>query len=100
MPPLITGIMAAIKKEPDIVLGNCIGNNLFNILFVLGTSAVIFPIHAGNSLWIDVAAMLFLTAFIFLVSLLHKSLRRKPGIFLLFIYIVYLVTKMWMALAV
>ena len=99
MPELITSIMAAIKKEPDIVLGNCIGSNLFNILFVLGISTVISPIRTDNSLWIDVAVMLFLTAFIFLISLLHKKLRRKTGIFLLCIYVVYLVTKVWMALA-
>jgi cation:H+ antiporter len=93
MPELITSIVAARKKEPEIVLGNCIGSNIFNILLVLGLSSVISPIPADSGLWIDVAAMLVLTLFVFSMSLLHKKLRRLTGIFLLTGYAAYLAYK-------
>jgi cation:H+ antiporter len=93
MPELITSIIAATKKEPDIVLGNCIGSNIFNILLVLGLSSVISPIPTDVSLWLDVAIMLILTTFVFIISWVRKTLRRKTGIFLLLAYVSYLVYK-------
>ena len=93
MPELITSIMAALKKEPDIVLGNCIGSNIFNILLVLGFSSVIFPIAVESRLWIDVAAMLILTIFVLIVALVKKKLHRGMGIFLLLSYIAYILYK-------
>ncbi|HML37910.1 MAG TPA: sodium:calcium antiporter, partial [Bacillota bacterium] len=93
MPELITSIVAARKREPEIVLGNCIGSNIFNILLVLGCSSVISPISSDSSLWIDVIAMLALTFFVFVMSLLHKKLKRPTGIFLLTGYVAYLTFK-------
>lgn len=99
MPELITSIMAARKNEHEIVLGNCIGSNIFNILLVLGVSSTITPIAVEEKLWFDVASMLFLTVFIFMVSLLRKRLQRRTGIFLLAGYVVYLVIKVLSALS-
>lgn len=93
MPELITSVMAALKKEPDIVLGNCIGSNIFNILLVLGMSSVISPIAVDNTLWIDVVAMLVLTVLVFVISLTRKRLQKGTGIFLLVTYIVYILFK-------
>ncbi len=93
MPELITSIMAALKKEPDIVLGNCIGSNIFNILLVLGLSSVISPIDVEAALWIDAAVMIALTVFVLLVSCFRKAIRRNTGILLLSVYIIYLVFK-------
>ncbi len=93
MPELITSIIAAVKKEPDIVLGNCIGSNIFNILLVLGLSSVISPIPTDVSLWLDVAIMLILTIFVFIISWVRKSIKRRTGIFLLFAYVSYLIYK-------
>ncbi|KPU43524.1 inner membrane protein YrbG [Oxobacter pfennigii] len=93
MPELITSVMAAVKKEPDIILGNCIGSNIFNILLVLGLSTVISPIPTDMSLWLDIAVMTILTIIIFVISWARKSIKRQTGIFLLFIYISYLVYK-------
>ncbi len=98
MPELITSIIAAVKKEPDIVLGNCIGSNIFNILLVLGLSSVISPITTEAALWLDVSIMLILTIFVFIVSLVRKRVRRGAGGFLLIIYISYLVYKVITAL--
>ncbi len=93
LPELITSIIAAKKKEPDIILGNCIGSNIFNILLVLGCSSLISPIRVDFSLWVDVAIMITLTVFIFVISWFRKSIKRKTGVFLLLAYIFYLVFK-------
>ncbi len=90
MPELITGIMAAIKKEPDIVLGNCIGSNIFNILPVLGLSSLISPISVEGTLFIDIIIMIVLTAFVLYVSRKHKTIGRSAGIVLLSTYIGYI----------
>lgn len=93
MPELITSIMAAIKKEPDIVLGNCIGSNIFNILLVLGLSSIISPIQMEAALWLDILIMGVLTVFVFAISWFRKTIRRRSGIILLLTYISYLVFK-------
>lgn len=93
MPELITSIMAAVKKEPDIVLGNCIGSCIFNILLVLGVSSMISPIPSDGSLVVDIVIMGVITIFIFIISWLRKKIRRRTGLLLLFIYISYLVYK-------
>lgn len=97
MPELITSIMAAVKKEPDIVLGNCIGSNIFNILLVLGLSSIISPIPTDPTIWLDIIMMVVLTIFVLLISWARKSIRRRTGIFLLLIYVLYLVYKIFSA---
>lgn len=98
MPELITSIVAAKKKEHEIVLGNCIGSNIFNILLVLGVSSTISPIAVEERLKFDVASMLFLTVVIFVMSLLRKKLQRRTGVFLLMGYILYLAIKVFSAI--
>lgn len=99
MPELITSMMAAIKKEPEIVLGNCIGSNIFNILLVLGLSSAISPIPVEKGLIPDAITMVALTVFVFLVSLIGKRVRKGAGIFLLFFYVTYIAYKVVSALA-
>ena len=99
MPELITSIMAARKREHEIVLGNCIGSNIFNILLVLGVSSTISPIAVEERLQFDVASMLFLTVVIFMMSLLRKKLQRRTGVFLLIGYIAYLAIKVFSAIS-
>lgn len=100
MPELVTSIIAVRKKEPDIVLGNCIGSILFNILLVLGTSTVISPITGDAGIVFDIAAMLTVTTFIFLVSRLRRRLYRITGIIFLMGYSAYLTIKIITALGI
>ena len=93
LPELIASIIAAIKKEPDIVLGNCIGSNIFNILLVLGLSSLISPITVENLLWVDVIILVAITLFVFIISAVRKSVRRPTGIILLIIYVAYIIYK-------
>ncbi len=93
MPEIITSIMAVRKKEPEIVLGNCIGSNIFNILLILGVSSAISPISVDAGLWIDAAAMVANTVFVLVVSVAHRQVRRPAGIVLVVAYVGYLVFK-------
>lgn len=93
LPELVASIIAVIKKEPDIVLGNCIGSNIFNILLVLGVSSLISPIPVENLLWIDVIIFVAITLFVFIISAVRKSVRRPTGIILLLIYVAYIIYK-------
>ncbi|MDF2871774.1 MAG: sodium:proton exchanger [Anaerocolumna sp.] len=95
MPELVTSIIAVIKKEPDIVMGNCIGSNLFNILFVLGISTTISPISIEKSLWIDLVITILLTIYIFIVSVIRKKLNRIDGILLFVTYLGFMTYKIF-----
>ena len=82
LPELITSLMAVKKKEPDIVLGNYIGSNLFNILLVLGLSSVINPISVQGNMTFDMLYMILLTAIVFIISFFIKKVPRLFGILL------------------
>ena len=93
LPELVTSIMAALKKEVDLAVGNIIGSNIFNIFFVLGLTAVIVPIRFSSSILIDVIFLLIATAFLFIfmfTSGKHKLDKWEGTVFLLG-YIVYII---------
>ncbi|MBE6133735.1 MAG: hypothetical protein E7178_03610 [Erysipelotrichaceae bacterium] len=89
LPELVTSVVAARKGENDIALGNVVGSNIFNILFVLGVSASINPLTTGKEIVVDLITMMVVTSLLFLVSL-NKKLDRKIGIIFLLIYVLYL----------
>ncbi|MGL5084202.1 MAG: calcium/sodium antiporter [Clostridium sp.] len=95
LPELVTSMMAAIKQENDIALGNVLGSNIFNILLILGTSATISPIAVASQLGIDliflIVVTLILGGFMFLGKNTESKLSRKEGIALVTIYIGYVV---------
>lgn len=98
MPELITSIIAARKKEPDIVLGNCIGSNIFNILLVLGISSAIHQIRVADGLLFDFVSILLVTILVFIISVTRKQLQRPVGIVLFAAYAAYLTVKVFLAL--
>lgn len=98
MPELITSIVAARKKEHEIVLGNCIGSNIFNILLVLGISSTINPITGEDGLGVDFVIIVSLTLFLGLMSFFKKQIRRPAGVVLLIAYVLYLGSKVVLAL--
>lgn len=57
-PELAASIVAALKKEPDIAIGNIVGSNIYNILCILGAAGLIAPINAGGVAWLDLSVML------------------------------------------
>jgi len=89
LPELVTSAIAAKKGENEIALGNVIGSNIFNSLFVLGIAGVINPLTSGSQVLIDVIVMLSVTVLVFAFALTGK-ISRKHGIVLLSVYVLYL----------
>lgn len=91
LPELVTSIIAALKKESEIALGNIIGSNIFNILFVLGASATISPIGVNSALFTDMIILIVFTIIVLIFALTHFTIGKREGIFLAISYIVYMV---------
>lgn len=91
LPELVTTLTAAIKKHSDLALGNIIGSNIFNILFVLGISSLIQPIAIDNALLFDALLMVNAMLILWLFSFSHqKTIVRMEAIFLIGLYLAYL----------
>lgn len=91
LPELVTSITAAIKKESEIALGNIIGSNIFNIMFVLGISSTISPISINNNIIVDIVLMILVTFVVLIFATTHKrKINRIEGSVLLAIYLAYL----------
>ena len=94
IPELAASIIAVLKKEKAISLGNLIGSNIFNILAVVGITSIITPITANDSeLYThDIYWMLGISLILPLLVFLPKKmqLERKSGIILLILYVVFL----------
>ncbi len=93
LPEIAASGMAAYKGRTDIAVGNVIGSNIFNLLWVLGLSAIIRPIGFSVDLNIDIIILFVITiVLLFLVYLGKKNiLGRIEGLVLIFLYIIYLV---------
>lgn len=91
LPELVTSIVAARKKQVDIAVGNAVGSNIFNILFILGASSAISPISAvGNAFALVDAGILFgITLLTLLFILPKKKLSLPAGIPMVLVYIGY-----------
>jgi len=91
LPELVTSVAAAVKKQNDIAIGNIVGSNIFNILFVLGVSAVISPLPVAGPMLVDIAVLIALTGLLFVVSRTHYRVGRIEGTALVLAYAAYMV---------
>lgn len=91
LPELITSITAALKKKSEIALGNIVGSNIFNILFVLGVSATISPLAVNDKIFTDIALMIILTAVLLIFSRSKFKISKVEGGILAAVYIAYLI---------
>ncbi|WP_303836148.1 calcium/sodium antiporter [Ruminococcus flavefaciens] len=89
LPELVTSIVAARKGEVDMALGNVVGSNIFNILFVLGIAATISPIAFTVQNTIDTAVLIAMSLFVLLLCAPKKKLVRWHGGLMLAIYAGY-----------
>lgn len=78
LPELVTSVTAAIKGKADIAMGNIVGSNIFNILFVVGTTAVITPVVYNSTFLID-SLIAFGAAVLLLLCVLRKQKLTRPG---------------------
>ena len=96
LPELFTSVAAAMKKNSDIAIGNIIGSNIFNILFILGITSLITPINFAPSFLIDTAISLGCAALVLVLSLWGRKINRFGGAIMLACYggyFAYLLTQ-------
>ena len=90
LPELVTSITALKKGENQLVIGNVIGSNLFNILFVLGASSAISAIPINSGMLIDVIFMLAVTVLCFIFGKTQDKYDKREGIILITLFIIYM----------
>ena len=91
LPELATSVVAAVKKEQDIAIGNVVGSNIFNILAILGVAPLISPIQTQGISYVDMFLMLGITLLLYPFMKSGMKISRKEGIAFLVIYILYTV---------
>ncbi|MBQ4528142.1 MAG: calcium/sodium antiporter [Clostridia bacterium] len=89
LPELFTSVMAARKGNADIAIGNVVGSNIFNILFVVGLSGVITTVPFEPKFIIDTAVAVGAALLLFLLCLKGKKLTRISGVIMLLCYAGY-----------
>jgi cation:H+ antiporter len=93
LPELATSAVAAYKKHTDIAIGNIVGSNIFNILFILGSSAMVGNLNFDKSSYIDVFMTIFASLFLFVMMFLGKKhiIERWQGFIMILVYVAYVV---------
>ena len=93
LPELATSIVAALKKNPEIAIGNVIGSNLFNIFFILGCSATITPMNISGITNIDLSVLVGASILMWFFGLFFakRTINRPQGAFFVLCYVAYTV---------
>ncbi|SDG47045.1 calcium/sodium antiporter [Pelagibacterium luteolum] len=100
LPELVTSVIAAVRRHTDLALGNIIGSNIFNIFFILGTTALIQPIPVPAEIArLDIWVMLGATAILLLFSYTQREIVRWEGGILVALYAAYVGYLAWGAMA-
>lgn len=91
LPELATSLVAALRGERDIAIGNVVGSNIFNILAIMGIAPLFSPIYAPQISLIDIGLMTFCTIILYPIMRTGYVISRKEGAFLFLTYIAYTV---------
>ena len=89
LPELVTSIMAARKGENDIAVGNVIGSNIFNILFIISAASIINPLTLDMESLIDMIIMFAVTVMVYLFAVTKKKITRVEGGIMTAMYVAY-----------
>lgn len=100
LPELVTSVVASRKGESELAVGNVIGSNIFNLLFILGTTVTISPITVNADMMIDTIILLVTTLIMFLFSFTKMQCNRLEGVISFTVYIGYTVYIILRAYAV
>lgn len=87
LPELVTSVIAALRKQPELAFGNVIGSNIFNVLAILGLTALVHPLHLRSGFDV-VDALAFLGSAVALV-LLAGRLNRVVGVVFITAWVIY-----------
>ena len=91
LPELVTSVVAAKKGESEIALGNVIGSNIFNILFILGMSGIVHPLNCEIGALIDTILLIGMSLLMYFVCKTKSRVSRVEGYISVVIYVVYVV---------
>lgn len=91
LPELVTSVVASVKKENDIAIGNVIGSNIFNIIFILGLSSSINNLTVDWYVLTDLLVMLGSGVIVLLIALFSKKMQRWQGAITVLLYVGYIV---------
>ena len=91
LPEFVTSVMATKKGKLDIAIGNVIGSNIFNILFVLGLSSLFSVLTVSVVTLIDIFFSLFITSVLLYVVCKFKKINKLNGIIFIILYISYMI---------
>ena len=91
MPELATSLIASMKKEGDIAIGNIVGSNIFNILAILGITAMLQPLAMGNITWTDMVVMVVTAVVLVPIMRTGFTISRAEGAVMLVAYVGYVV---------
>ena len=93
LPELVTSVIAALKKKPDVAVGNVIGSNIFNALWVLGLSSTIAPLKFDKIANFDLLVVVLSTVLLLSLIVIRRSFQlvRWQGIVLVSSYVAYLI---------
>ncbi len=89
LPELFTSVVAAIKKNPDMAIGNIVGSNIFNILFIVGLSGLVIPVPFVSAFRFDTLIAAAAALLLLVLALPTKRLGRVAGIIMLVGYVAY-----------
>ena len=89
LPELVTSIVASKKGENGLALGNVVGSNIFNLLFIIGLSSSITEIAVDLSAIINTVFLLIMTVLMYVLCVVRKKLGRVEGIIMLSLYVAY-----------
>lgn len=98
LPELATSVVAALKKNPEIAIGNVVGSNLFNIFFVLGCSATITPLHLAGITNFDMITLILSSVLLWMFGVFFgkRTITRIEGSILILCYVAYTATLIYM----
>lgn len=91
LPELVTSIVAAKKGENDLAVGNVVGSNIFNVLLILGTASVVFPISVSLESMFDMLIVIFVSILAFVMAKSKGEISRAEGSIFLGTYVAYFI---------
>ncbi len=91
LPELVTSVVAAFKGENDIAVGNVVGSNIFNVLFILGSASIINPIPIEKKVFFDMLFLVGSTILAFILVTTKQRTSKVEGVIMSLIYIIYMI---------
>ena len=89
LPELVTSIVAAKKGESEIALGNVVGSNVFNILFILGMSGIVHPLSCDRGAFVDALLLIGICALMYILCKTKGRVSRIEGLVCVLLYVIY-----------